>query len=88
MILACNLNTARFFVPNRMVGTTMTELQFVGLGTEGQSQKLIAQANAYARLFTDDLFNFRNDIRKGLGRQVRWKRKSRRRLSSRHLLSP
>src|SRR4051812_11829130 len=56
VVLAGDFDFARAGVANRLVAAAVAEFQFIGGGTHGEAQELVAEADAEDWFFTDELF--------------------------------
>src|SRR5689334_5554081 len=73
MVLRRNFDLSCPKVHDGMIGPMVTELQFIGLQAEGQTQNLMTQTNAKNRIASDQLLHGVHSIRKafGIARTVR-----------------
>ena len=66
MILRSYLDSTRFAIKNRLVGTAVTELHFESLCTAGQREQLVAQADAKNGEFSEKVLDGRDGVRQRL----------------------
>jgi hypothetical protein len=66
MVLRSYLDSTRFAIQNRLVGTAVTELHFESLCTAGQREQLVAQADAKNGEFSEKVLDGRDGVRQRL----------------------
>ncbi len=72
MVLACDFHTPGHQILNGLIGSAVSEGEFVGLGTKGQSEELVAEADSENGevahlLIAEELAECFNDDLDGLG---------------------
>ena len=65
VILRCNLNLSRLFLPHRLVDAVMAEFQFFRFPSGGLSEDLMTQADAEDRNLSQDIGCRRHQIGEG-----------------------
>ncbi len=66
MVLRSYLDSTRFAIDNRLVGTAVTELHFESLGTASQREQLVAQADAKNGEFPEKVLDGCDGVDQGL----------------------
>ena len=67
VVLRGNLHATAHQVHNRLVATAVTELELFHLGTAGQADHLVTQANAKDRHLADQLLHLLVGLHHGIG---------------------
>ena len=67
VILSCDTDPFGPEIFDRMVGPSVTEFEFEGAPSQGETQDLMTQADTIDRFLADKLFDGVNDIRHSLG---------------------
>jgi hypothetical protein len=62
MVLGSDFHFSCFFIEDRLVGTAMTKLQLESLGSTGERQELMSQANAEDRFLAQQIANRANGV--------------------------